>query len=139
MSEPRRHRGLLDTSAVIAMSHTDRSQLPAEVALSAITLAELVVGPHATDDVQERARRQDHLQRAERTFDPLPFDADAAHAYGRVYAAIAATGRKARGRRAMDLLIAATALALDMPLFTCNPADFEGLDNLIDIVPIDPE
>lgn len=139
MSEPRRHRGLLDTSAVIAMSRTDRSQLPAEMALSAITLAELVIGPHATDDVQERARRQDHLQRAERTFDPLPFGADAAHAYGRIYAAIAGTGRKARGRRAMDLLIAATALALDIPLFTCNPADFEGLDNLIDIVPIDPE
>ena len=139
MSEPRRHRGLLDTSAVIAMSHTDRSQLPAEIAQSAATLAELAIGPHATDDVQEPARRQDHLQRAERTFDPLPFDADAARAYGRVYAAVAATGRKARGRRAMDLLIAATALALDIPLFTYNPADFEGLDNLIDVVAIDPE
>lgn len=139
MSEPRRQRGLLDTSAVIAMSHADRSQLPVEMALSVIALAELVIGPHATDDVQERARRQDHLQRAERTFDPVPFDADAAHAYGRVYAAVAAAGRKARGRRAMDLLIAATALALDIPLFTCNPADFEGLDHLIDIVPIDPE
>jgi len=109
------------------------------MALSAITLAELVIGPHATNDVEERARRQDQLQRAERTFDPIPFSADAANAYGRIYAAVAAKGRKAGGRRAMDLLIAATALALDIPLFTCNPADFDGLGNLIDIVPVDPE
>lgn len=139
MSEPRRQRGLLDTSVVIAMPHTDRSQLPVEMALSAITLAELAAGPHATDDVEERARRQDQLQRAERTFDPVPFDVDAAQAYARIYAAVTAKGRKARGRRAMDLLIAATALALDIPLFTCNPTDFDGLGSLVDIVPIDSE
>jgi predicted nucleic acid-binding protein len=139
MPEPRHERGLLDTSVVIALPHTDLSHLPAEMSLSAITLAELVTGPHATDDVEERARRQDRLQRAQRTFDAVPFDADAAQAYGRVYAAVTARGRKARGRRAMDLLIAATALAQGIPLFTCNPADFEGLDGLIDIVPVDPE
>jgi predicted nucleic acid-binding protein len=137
--ESRRERGLLDTSVVIALPHTDRSQLPAEMSLSAITLAELVTGPHATDDVEERARRQDRLQRAQRTFDAVPFDADAAQAYGRIYAAVTARGRKARGRRAMDLLIAATALAQGIPLFTCNPADFQGLDSLIEIVPVDPE
>jgi predicted nucleic acid-binding protein len=139
MPEPRRPRGLLDTSVVLAMPHTDRSQLPVEMALSAITLAELAAGPHATGDVEERARRQDQLQRAGRTFDPFPFDMDAAQAFGRVYAAVTARGRKARGRRAMDLLIAATALALDVPLFTCNPMDFDGLDGLIEVVPVDPE
>jgi len=137
--EPRRERGLLDTSVVIALAHVDPSQLPAGMSMSAITLAELVTGPHATDDVEERARRQDRLQRAQRTFDAVQFDADAAQAYGRVYAAVMARGRKARGRRAMDLLIAATALAQDIPLFTCSPADFEGLGSLIDIVPVDPE
>jgi predicted nucleic acid-binding protein len=124
---------------VIAIPNVDRSRLPVEMALSAITLAELTAGPHATDDVEERARRQDQLQRAERTFDPIPFDVEAAHAYGRIYAAVTAKGRKARGRRAMDLLIAATALAVDIPLFTCNPTDFDGLGSLIDIVPIDAE
>jgi len=83
--ESRHERGLLDTSVVIALPHTDRSQLPAEMSLSAITLAELVTGPHATDDVEERARWQDRLQRAQRTFDAVPFDVDAAQAHGRVY------------------------------------------------------
>jgi predicted nucleic acid-binding protein len=109
------------------------------MSLSAITLAELVTGPHAADDVEERARRQDRLQRAQRTFDAVPFDADAAHAYGRIYAAVTARGRKARARRAIDLLIAATALAQGIPLFTCNPDDFEGLGDLIEIVSVDPE
>jgi predicted nucleic acid-binding protein len=124
---------------VIAMPHLDGSVLPTDMALSAITFAELAAGPHATDDIEERARRQDQLQRAERTFDPVPFGVDAARAYGRVYAAVTAKGRKARGRRAMDLLIAATALAADIPLFTCNPTDFDGLGSLIDIVPVDSE
>ncbi len=121
------------------MPRMDGSRLPVEMALSAITFAELTAGPHATDDIDERARRQDQLQRAERTFDPIPFDVAAAQAYGRIYAAVTAKGRKARGRRAMDLLIAATALAVDIPLFTCNPTDFEGLGGLIDIVPVDAE
>jgi len=137
--EPRRERGLLDTSVVIALPQVDRSHLPAEMSLSAITLAELVTGPHATGDLEERARRQDRLQRAQRTFDAIPFDADVAYAYGRVYATVAAKGRKARGRRAMDLLIAATALAQGIPLFTCNPTEFDGLGSLLDIVAVDPE
>ena len=86
-----------------------------EIAVSAITLAELAAGPHATADPTERARRQDRLQRAEATFEPIPFDASTARAYGRVYAAIVSAGRKARGRRAVDLLIAATAVAAELP------------------------
>ena len=105
-------------------------------AVAAVTLAELAAGPHATDDAEERARRQDRLQRAEATFEPLPFDARAARAYGRVYSAVARAGTKARGRRALDLLIAATALANDLPLYTRNPADFRDLAGLMDVVPV---
>src|SRR4051812_25812944 len=107
-----------------------------EVAISAITLAELAAGPHATSDSAERAKRQDRLQRAEATFEPLPVDASVARAYGRVYAAVVAGGRKARGRRAVDLLIAATAVAADLPLYTRNPDDFAGLSDLLRIVSI---
>src|SRR5687767_10756058 len=99
-------------------------------------MAELAAGPHATKDPAERARRQDRLQRAEATFEPLPVDADVARAYGRVYAAIAASGRKARGRRAVDLLIAATSVAANLPLYTRNPEDFSGLANLVEVVSI---
>ena len=111
-------------------------RLPAEVAVSAISMAELAAGPHATADPQERARRQDRLQRTEAAFDPLPFDNDAARAYGRVYAAIVATGRKARGPRVVDLLIAATACAQGLPLYTRNPDDLKGLHELIEVVPV---
>ena len=103
--------GLLDTSVVIDLGNIEPAQLPDRISISAITMAELAAGPHATDDPAERARRQDRLQRAESTFDPLPFDADAARAYGRIYASVLAAGRKARGRRAVDLLIAATAVS----------------------------
>lgn len=136
VSEARDRRGLLDTSVVIAIAGVPASQLPAESAVSAITLAELAAGPHATNDLDERARRQERLQRAEALFDPVPFDAAAARAYGRVYAAAASMGRKARGRRAVDLLIAATAVASGLPLYTANPADFEGLGHLVEVVPV---
>ena len=106
------------------------------MAVSAITMAELAAGPHATSDPDERARRQDRLQRAEATFEPLPFDVDAARAYGVVYAAVMATGRKARGARAVDLLIAATAAAAQLPLYTRNPMDFAGLEGIVDIVAV---
>jgi len=97
-------------------------------------MAELAAGPHATRDTAERARRQDTLHRAEATFDPLPFDGAAASAYGRIYAAIVATGRKARGPRAVDLLIAATALAANLPLYTRNVDDFRGVEHLLTVV-----
>jgi predicted nucleic acid-binding protein len=121
---------------VIDMERIDPADLPLEVAISAITLAELAAGPHATSDPVERARRQDRLQRAEATFDPLSVDADVARAFGRIYAAVATAGRKARGRRAFDLLIAATAVAADLPLYTRNPEDFAGLRDLLEVVTI---
>ena len=136
MPEARPPRGLIDTSVVIDLPAIDPGQLPVEVAISAITLAELAAGPHATSDSAERAKRQDRLQRAEATFEPLPVDASVARAYGRVYAAVVAAGRKARGRRAVDLLIAATAVAADLPLYTRNPDDFAGLSDLLRIVSI---
>jgi predicted nucleic acid-binding protein len=128
--------GLIDTSVVIDLEQIEQGNLPLELAVSAITMAELAAGPHATTDPAERARRQDRLQRAEATFAPLPVDAEVARAYGRVYAAVAASGRKARGRRAVDLLIAATALAAGLPLYTRNPADFVGLSDLLEIVSV---
>ena len=137
MPERRHARGLVDTSVVIDLDRVAVQSLPREVAISVITLAELAAGPAATDDLEERARRQDRLQRAEATFDPLPFDAEAARAYGRVYAAVARAGRKARGRRMADLLIAATAVSARLPLYTRNPKDFAHLDKIATIVPVD--
>jgi predicted nucleic acid-binding protein len=129
-------RGILDTSVVIDLEQLDASELPVEVAISTITLAELAAGPHATSNADEKGRRQDRLQRAEAAFDPLPFDADAARAYGRIFSAITASGRKPRGGRALDLLIAATALSAELPLYTRNGDDFRSLDDLIDVVVI---
>lgn len=136
MADPRPARGLIDTSVVIDLSEIAVERLPVEVAISAITLAELAAGPHATSDAGERAKRQDRLQRVEATFEPLPVDANVARAYGRVYAAVAASGRKARGRRSVDLLIAATAVAFGLPLYTRNPEDFAGLSDLTSVVSI---
>ena len=120
----RHPRGLVDTSVVIDLERIEPSSLPAELA----------AGPHATDDPAERARRQDRLQRVEATFEPMPVDAAVARSYGRVYAAVVAAGRKGRGRRALDLLIAATAVAAGLPLYTRNRADFAGLEDLLEIV-----
>ena len=136
MADQRRAQGLLDTSVIIDLERLDPSLLPIESAVSAITMAELAAGPHATHDTDERARRQDRLQRAEAVFDPLPFDAEASRAYGRVYAAVAAAGRKARGARAVDLLIAAVACSKGLPLYTRNPDDFQALEGLVDIVAV---
>jgi hypothetical protein len=135
--EPIRHaRGVIDTSIVINLEQIDPSRLPIELAISSLTLAELAAGPHATSDAEERARRQDRLQRVEAVFDPLPFDTEAARAYGRVFAAISSIGRKARGARAIDLLIAATACAAGLPLYTLNFEDFRGLEDLLEVVSI---
>lgn len=136
MAERRHARGLVDTSVVIDLDVIDPQRLPLELAISAITLAELAAGPHATSDSDERARRQDRLQRTEATFEALPVDGSVARGYGRVYAAVAARGRKARGRRATDLLIAATAVAAALPLYTRNPDDFAGLDGLLELVAV---
>jgi predicted nucleic acid-binding protein len=136
VAERRHVRGLLDTSVVIDLDVIDVERLPRELAVSAMTMAELAAGPHATIDSAERARRQDRLQRAEATFEPLPVDAEVARAYGRVYAAVVAAGRKARGRRTIDLFIAATAVAADLPLYTRNPADFVELSPLLEIVAV---
>jgi predicted nucleic acid-binding protein len=129
-------RGLVDTSVVIDLERAAAEDLPHELAIAAVTLAELAAGPHATVDPSERARRQERLQRTEATFDPIAFDAAAARAYGRIYAEVVSSGRKARGRRAVNLLIAATALAAELPIYTRNPSDFEGLGDLVDVAAV---
>lgn len=137
MADPARVRGLVDTSVVIDLERVQTDALPDEIAIASITLAELAAGPHATDDPAERASRQERLQRVESTFDAIPFDSAAARAYGRVYAEVAAAGRKARGRRAIDLLIAATAVAAELPLYTRNPSDFEGLSGVLEVIAVE--
>ncbi len=121
---------------IIDLERLDLAQLPIEAAVSAITMAELAAGPHATKDPDERARRQDRLQRAEAAFDPLPFDSEASRAYGRIYAAVVGAGRKARGARAVDLVIAATACSAGLPVYTRNPDDFQALHDLVDVITV---
>lgn len=144
MTGERGAQGLLDTNVVILRRWVDPAELPDEMAISAITLAELSAGPHevrseqeqsAYDEHAERARRLEILQRAENEFDPIPFDAEAARIYGRVTAAVIGAGRKPR-RRIADLMIASIAIAEELPLFTTNPKDFAGLDRLLTIVPV---
>jgi predicted nucleic acid-binding protein len=132
----RRSRGLIDTSVLI--DPPADSVMPEEASIAAISLAELVAGVHAAQDPRERAVRQERLQRVEATLEAIPFDAAAARAYGRVFAAIMSGGRKARGRRAIDLLIAATAASAGLPLYTRNPDDFSGLKGVVDVVPVRP-
>lgn len=128
MSEGR--AGLLDTSTVILLSRLrDPSVLPERPLISAITLAELSVGPLVSGTDAERAARLAHLHQAEADFDPLPFDADAARAFGQVAASLRRSGRKASAR-AYDAMIAAVALANGLPLYTCNPDDFSAIDGL---------
>ena len=137
MPDPRHARGIVDTSVVIDLRRIDPTSLPNELAVSAVTLAELAAGPHATDDPTERARRQEIVQRAEATFNAVPVDAAVARAYGRIYAAVTAAGRQARGRRAFDLLIAATALSAGLPLYTRNPDDLKELSGLVEVVAVE--
>ena len=137
-------QGMLDTNIMILRRWIDPGQLPDEMAISAITLAELSAGPHEVrrnseqdtyDEHAERARRMETLQRAESEFDPIPFGAEAARIFGRVTAAVVAAGRKPR-RRIADLQIAATAIAEGLPLFTTNPDDFTGLDALLPVIAV---
>lgn len=137
-------QGMVDTNILILRSWIDPAELPDEMAISAITLAELSAGPHEVrpndeqssyDEHTERARRLEILQRAENEFDPAPFGAEAARIYGRVTAAVIAAGRKPR-RRVADLMIASTAIAEELPLFTTNPDDYAALSKLIRIFPV---
>jgi tRNA(fMet)-specific endonuclease VapC len=128
-------RGLLDTSTVILLGQIeDTNALPEESVISAVTLAELSVGPHVARSSKERAARQAHLQQAEADFDTIPFDAAAARAFGGVASALRSAGRKPAAR-AYDALIAATAIAHDLPLYTCNPDDFAAIDGLV-VIPV---
>jgi tRNA(fMet)-specific endonuclease VapC len=128
-------RGVLDTSTVILLpSLEDSSLLPAEPLITAVTLAELSVGPLVATTVAERAARQAHLQQAEADFDPLPFDAQAARSFGRVAASLRRAGRKVKAR-AYDAMIAATAIANGLPVYTCYPDDFAGIEGL-QVVPM---
>lgn len=123
-------RGLVDTNIVIHLPRLSPAELPDELVISAVTLAELSAGPHHTDEAGERARRMSVLQHVEATFDPLPFDAEAARAFGLISAAVLATGRRTR-RRIADLMIASVAHANGLPLYTTNPDDFHGLHGLV--------
>jgi predicted nucleic acid-binding protein len=144
MTSERHQQGLLDTNIIILRRLIDPSELPEEMAISAVTLAELSAGPHQVrrndeqndyDEHAERARRLDVLQRTENEFDPIPFSTEAARAYGRVTAAVVAAGRKPR-RRIADLMIASTAIAENLPLYTTNPDDFTGLADLLTIMSV---
>ncbi|GGL27901.1 hypothetical protein GCM10011588_48400 [Nocardia jinanensis] len=141
VERPVRTRGLIDTNIMILRRWLDPAELPDEMAITAVTLAELSAGPHEVrgnamqnsyNEHSERARRLDVLQRAEHEFDPVPFDTEAARAYGRVCASVIAAGRKPR-RRIADLMIASIAVAEDLPLYTTNPDDFRGLEALVTI------
>lgn len=123
-------RGMLDTSTVILLGRLeDPNELPNDSVISAITLAELSVGPHVARTDSERSARQQHLQQAEADFEILPFDAESARAFGGIAAALRTSGRKPAAR-AYDALIAASAVAHGVPLYTCNPGDFSGMPQL---------
>jgi predicted nucleic acid-binding protein len=121
--------GIIDTNTLILLERLDPSVLPEEPVITAITLAELSVGPLVAIDDQERAARQARLQEAEASFEPLPFDASAARVFGRVAASLRRSGRKPSAR-AFDALIASTAIANGLELYTCNPKDYSGIDDL---------
>lgn len=131
MAEPT--EALLDTSVLIDHDVVDPATLPDESAITAMTLAELAAGPHATGDDGERARRQDRLQWASSMWEPFPFDALAARAYGRVFAATRVAGSTSRTKLA-DMLIAATAAARGLSLYTRNPSGFVVLDGIVDVI-----
>jgi len=126
-------RGVLDTSIIAALKRYDPSELPNTFLITAVTLGELSHGPHATDDSAKRAGRVALLQYVEATFEPLPYDRNAARLYGQICAAVRATGRMPRSRT-VDLMIAATAASNGLPLYTANPDDFKGTESLAEVV-----
>lgn len=122
--------GILDTSTLILLGRIeDTDTLPDEPLITAITLAELSVGPLVAPTDEERSARQAHLQQAEADFEPLPFDTAAARTFGRVAAGLRRVGRKPAAR-AYDAMITAIAISNDLPLHTCNPRDFTGIEEL---------
>jgi hypothetical protein len=125
-------RALLDTSVVIA---SDVPHLEGELAISAVTLAELHFGVLVATDPALRAERLRRLSLLQRRFDVLPVDEAVASSYGQLAAQVAAIGRQPRART-MDLLIAATAHAHSAQLYTRNPADFVGLEQFVPIVAV---
>ncbi|MCY7288418.1 MAG: type II toxin-antitoxin system VapC family toxin [Cryobacterium sp.] len=131
--------GILETSTVSMLGRLDDpALLPDKPSITAITLAELSVGPLVAMTNHERAARQAHLQQAESDFDAVPFDASAARAFGRVAASLRQSGRKTVVR-SYDAMIAAIALAHALPVYTCNPDDFTGIDGLdVVAVPMPP-
>lgn len=131
-------RGLLDTNTVILLPRLAQAMLPDEPLISAVTLAELSVGPLLAVSESQRALRLAELQQAEIDFDALPFDAVAARTFGQVAASLRRAGRKATART-YDAMIAATAIANELPLYTCNPGDFTGIDGLVVVTVPHPE
>ncbi|WP_066935141.1 type II toxin-antitoxin system VapC family toxin [Microtetraspora fusca] len=129
------NQGLLDTNILILRAGIDPDELPDEMMISAITTAELSVGVLVASGPQELAQRMKILQAAEAEFDPLPFDETAAREYGQLWTAVISSGRNPRPRTA-DLMIACVAIANRLPLYTCNPKDFKGLDHLLTVVPV---
>jgi predicted nucleic acid-binding protein len=128
--------GLLDTSVVVDWHDpVVVASLPDQMAISAITAAELAAGPRLAATPLEAAKRQQRLQEIEAKFEPLPFDGAAVRSYGLVVAAVVGAGRRPRNRFA-DLLIAATAHANRLDLFTRNADDFAGLQDLVRVVAI---
>jgi predicted nucleic acid-binding protein len=125
-------RGIVDTNVLILIDQIEPGDLPLEIFVSSISMAELAAGPHYTHDPRERARRVERLQNCEALFEPVPFDAGAARRYGHVVGSVLAAGRQPRPRR-VDLMIAAVASLHRLPLFTVNPDDFAGLDGLVAI------
>lgn len=129
MSAGRHETGILDTNAVINLELLPSEHLPLKPQITTVTLAELSVGPLTAQSETAIIERQAHLQMAEADFDPLPFDVAAARSFGRVAASLRSVGRKTKART-FDAMIAAIALANDLPVYTCNPDDFSGIDGL---------
>lgn len=125
-------RAILDTSVVIA---TDVDPLPGELAISAVTLAELHFGVLIAQEQTARAERLRRLSLLQRQFDALSMDDAVAASYGQLAAAGVDAGRQPRAR-AMDLLIAATAHAHSARLYTRNASDLVGASSMLEVVAV---
>jgi hypothetical protein len=136
VSRGRHEAGVLDTNALINLGRLQHQHLPLKPLITTVTLAELSVGPLTAKSETTAVARQAHLQMAEADFEPLPFDVAAARSFGRVAASLRHAGRTAKART-FDAMIAAIALAHDLPVYTCNPDDFKGIDGVLVVaVPI---